>query len=235
MKALILAAGKGTRLRPLTEDKPKVLVKVKGRPLIKHIIDDLRSLGVEDITVIMGYLGEKLMDALEDYDDLEFIEQKKQLGTAHAIGKSSFESPFITVNGDVFMHRKNIERAISYFKNEDPEAVIGSFEVESPKEFGVLKVDGNRVTDVLEKPKNPPSNLINTGTYVFTPGIYRYIDKTDVSERGEYEITESLKMMLEDGKDVRHTRFEDYWIDVGKHEDLRKANNLAAADKTEVV
>ncbi len=230
MKALVLAAGKGTRLRPLTENKPKVLVEVNGKSLIEHIIDDLKKLGIEETTVIKGYMGEMLEERLEKYRNINFIEQEEQLGTAHAIGLSSFDSPFLTVNGDVFMHRQNLKNVISAFE-ENVEAVIGSMKVENPEEFGVLEVDGKYVKGIVEKPDSPPSDIINTGTYVFSPVIYDYIEKTGLSERGEYEITDSLEMMLEDQKDVRHANFDKYWVDVGRHEDLRRARNKGAKDK----
>ncbi len=226
MKALILAAGKGTRLRPLTDNRPKVLVEVNGKPLIEHVIDGIRSLGIEEITVIKGYMGSMLEERLSKYEGLTFLEQKEQLGTAHAIGMSSFDSPFLTMSGDVLTHTENIEKVVSRFEKGGWKAVIGSFEVENPEEFGVLEVEGDRVRDIAEKPDNPPSNLINTGTYVFPPEIYDYIDRTGLSERGEYEITDSIEMMLEDGLSVAHAKFDNYWIDVGRHEDLERARNL---------
>ena len=226
MKGLILAAGKGTRLRPLTNNKPKVLVEVKGKPLIEYIIEDMKSIGINEIVVIKGYMGDMLEEHLKKYDGLEFIRQDEQLGTAHAIGKSSFDSPFLAVNGDVFMHKENMERVISTFQESNAETVIGTLEVENPEDFGVLEVENGLVKDIIEKPDSPPSNLINTGTYVFSPEIYSYIEKTGLSERGEYEITESLEMMLKDGKEVRQSTFDKYWIDVGKHEDLERARDL---------
>ncbi|MFP4116499.1 MAG: sugar phosphate nucleotidyltransferase [Candidatus Aenigmatarchaeota archaeon] len=231
MDALVLAAGKGTRLRPLTDQKPKVLVEVKGKSLIEHIIDDLKEIGAKQITVVKGYMGEMLEERLDKYENIDFIQQEKQLGTAHAIGLSSFSSPFLTVNGDVFMHRRNLRNLVSAF-GEDTEAVIGSMRVENPEEFGVLEVKGREVKDIIEKPDEPPSDIINTGTYVFSPEIYKYIKRTEVSERGEYEITDSLRMMLKDGKPVSHAKFSDYWIDVGRHEDLARAKNIETKDKT---
>lgn len=230
MKALILAAGEGTRLRPITENKPKVLVEVKGKPLIEHIIEDLKSLGIDEITVIKGYMGQILQEKLSKYEGLTFLEQEEQLGTAHAVGISSFDSPFLTINGDVFMDRNNIKKVISAFEKDSPGAVIGSLEVENPEEFGVLEVEGDLVKDIVEKPDNPPSKLINTGTYVFSPDIYSYIERTELSERGEYEITDSLQMMLDDGRAVKHRRFNNYWIDVGRHEDLKEARGLDTDD-----
>ncbi len=227
MKALILAAGKGTRLRPLTDDIPKVMVEVDGKPLIEHIIDDILSIGIEQITVVKGYKGEKLEEGLEKYSGIDFEEQEEQLGTAHAIGISSFEEPFLVVNGDVFIHRENLSRAVSFFKGEENvDAVIGSYTVEDPEEFGVLETQNSSVKNILEKPDDPPTNLINTGVYVFSPVVYNIIERTGLSERGEYEITESLKMMIDRGMDVRHVRFDRYWIDVGRHEDLERARNL---------
>ncbi len=230
MKGLILAAGKGSRLRPLTENKPKVLVKVKGRPLIEHIIKDLRSLGIKDISIVKGYMGDVLEDRLKKYRGLEFIEQDQQLGTAHAIGLSSFESPFVAVNGDVFMHRKNIEASVSEFKKDGADVVVGSFRVENPSEFGVLETEGKNVKNLVEKPESPKSNLINTGVYVFSSEIYRYIEKTELSSRGEYEITDSIRLMLEDGKNIKHTEFEEYWIDVGRHSDLERAREIECVE-----
>ncbi|MFP4115980.1 MAG: sugar phosphate nucleotidyltransferase [Candidatus Aenigmatarchaeota archaeon] len=226
MKALIPAAGKGTRLRPLTNQKPKALVEVKGEALIRHLVEELRSLGVEEISVIKGYLGDKLEANLKDFEDLDFLEQEEQLGTAHAVGTSSFKDPFLVVNGDVYIHPENLERVIRSFEENRPEAVIGSKEVESPEEFGVLEVENGVVKGIEEKPDNPPSNLINTGVYLFKPLIYDYIERTGMSERGEYEITDSIQLMIQDGHAVTHTPFKKYWVDVGRREDLERARNV---------
>lgn len=225
MKALIPAAGKGTRLRPLTKHKPKALVEIDGKPLIERLIRELQNTGIRDITVIKGYLGEKLEDALKNFD-LKFLEQEEQLGTAHAVGVSDFDEPFLVVNGDVFIHPENLEKIVKEFEKGEGEAVIGSKRVENPEEFGVLETKNGKVKGIVEKPENPPSNLINTGIYLFSPVIYEYIQQTDLSERGEYEITDSIQLMLEDGCTVKHIPFKSYWIDIGRPEDLRKARKL---------
>lgn len=227
MKALILAAGKGTRLRPLTNNKPKVMVGVGEKTLIEHLIEDVKSLGIKEISIIEGYMSEKLESRLESYDGLKFLEQEEQLGTAHAVDISDFQEPFLVLNGDVYIHKDNVKRVLDGFRGGRYEALIGTKEVDNPEEFGVLEVENDLVRDILEKPEKPPSNLINTGVYVFTPLIYKYIRRTELSERGEYEITDSIKLMLKGGHSVGHVPFEKYWIDVGRHEDLKKARKLS--------
>lgn len=227
MKALILAAGKGTRLRPLTNNKPKVMVEVGEKTLIEHLIEDVKSLGIKEISIIEGYMSEKLESRLESYNGLKFLEQEEQLGTAHAVDVSDFKEPFLALNGDVYIHKENIKRILDEFGGGSHEALIGTKEVNNPEEFGVLEVENGRVKDIIEKPENPPSNLINTGVYVFTPLIYEYIGRTELSERGEYEITDSIKLMLKDGHPVGHTIFKKYWIDVGRPEDLERARKLS--------
>lgn len=225
MKALIPAAGRGTRLRPLTDETPKPLVNVQGKGLIEYIIEDLRDLGISEISVIKGYMGHKLERELNDREYLSFIQQEEQLGTAHAVGLSSFDRSFMVINGDIFVHRENLERIVRTF-NRKRKPVIGSKRVENPEEFGVLDVQKERVEGITEKPDNPPTNIINTGIYIFTPEIYEYIERTEMSPRGEYEITDSIQTMMDDDKEFVHTNLPEYWIDVGRQEDLKAARDI---------
>lgn len=225
MKALIPAAGKGTRLRPITENKPKALVDINNKPLIEHLIEELLELEIEGISIVKGYLGDKLRDSLKKYD-VEFIEQEKQLGTAHAVGKSNFDEPFLVVNGDVFVHKKNLEKVIGEFEEGDGKVVMGTKRVKNPEEYGVIEVSGEDVENIIEKPEKPPTKLINTGIYAFSPVIYDYIEKTKLSKRDEYEITDSLKLMLKENIPVKYVTFWEYWIDIGRPEDLERARKL---------
>ncbi|MFB6215855.1 MAG: sugar phosphate nucleotidyltransferase [Candidatus Aenigmatarchaeota archaeon] len=224
---MIPAAGRGTRLGPITDEKPKPLVEIGQRSLIEHLIDDLRVIGIDQIQVVVGYMRDMIEDRLNSYENVSFIEQEKQLGTAHAIGLSSFKEPFMVVNGDVFIHRQNLIKLKDSFEESTAGAVMGSKAVQNPEEFGVLDVDGKEVEGLVEKPEDPQTNLINTGVYAFRPRIYDYIDMTDRSERGEYEITDSLNMMRDGGHRVIHAPMEKYWIDVGRPEDLERARNIS--------
>lgn len=226
MKAVIPAAGKGTRLRPITEDTPKCMVQIGNKSIIKHLIQDLKQLNIEEITVVVGYLKEKVTRHLEDCDEIKFVEQEELLGTAKAVGLTSFKDPFLVVNGDVYLHQKNIEKMLNAYRSNGFDAVIGSKRVENPKEYGVLEVKNERVKNIIEKPDNPPTNLINTGIYIFKPEIYKYIQETKISLREEYEITDSIQALIDNGGKVSHQPLDNYWIDIGRKEDLDRARRL---------
>ena len=199
MKAIILSAGEGTRMRPLTLTKPKTMLPVAGKPIIQYNIEALRDCGVKDILLIVGYKEEIVRNYFKDGSHLgvniSYATQSKLEGTADAIGygKDFIEDSLITLNGDIILDVDILTEIIEDYEKSKPDTLMVLTEVEDPSAFGVVELDGDNIINIVEKPKKEeaPSNLINTGIYIFNKDIFDKIAKTEVSPRGEYEITDS--------------------------------------------
>jgi len=230
MKALVLAAGEGTRMRPLTSNIPKPMVMVAGKPFLFHQIKALASLGIRDFQVLVGWksnrVKEFLLRTFGNGLNIEFLEQKERLGTAHAIGMAEdvMDGPFICVNGDLVIERDDLRAMISLHEIEG-KPVIGAVSVDDPKRFGVIEADGQVMKRIVEKPEHPLSKLVNAGVLVLTPDIFREIKATERSSRGEYEITETLNM-ISTHTDVLVHPMQGSWIDVAHPWDLLEANRV---------
>lgn len=236
MKAVILAAGEGTRMRPLTQNRPKVMLPVANKPILERVVLAVKNAGITDFIFIVGYRSETIRNYFGDGSKwdvhIDYIKQKEQLGTAHAIGlvKDRCNDRFLVLNGDVLVDASYLRKLMK----EREVAVLSAKKVENPQEFGVIEVQGDRVTRVVEKSKSPPSNLANAGIYVFEPEIFDAIDKTPLSPRGEHEITDSLQILIDDGYAVCY-QVIDYWFDIGRPWDLLDANELLLKDiKTDI-
>ncbi|MBE8540551.1 bifunctional sugar-1-phosphate nucleotidylyltransferase/acetyltransferase [Geoglobus acetivorans] len=222
MQAVILAAGEGTRMRPLTYTKPKVMLPVANKPILQHVIENLARAGVDEVVLVVGYredtVREHFGDELEGVR-IKYVRQTKQLGTAHALlsAKHLLDDRFMMLNGDAIVFEDDLKHLVR------EKSAIAVREVSNPQDFGVVDVENNSVKEIIEKPENPPSNLINAGIYVFTREIVNYLEKTPLSVRGEYEITDSITMAIADGFEFKAVRIEG-WIDVGYPWDLLKAN-----------
>lgn len=232
MKAYILAAGEGTRMRPLTANIPKPLLPVAGKPFIVHTIDALKKAGIKEATILIGWRGMRVREFLKDGKDLgikiTYEEQEKRLGTAHAIGlaKKHMKSKFLALNGDIILPPKSLKALMEFSRGKGN--VVGLTSVEDPSNFGVVDLKGDIIQGIEEKPARPKSKLINAGVYVFQPAIFDAISKTKKSPRGEYEITDSLKILMK--KKVYGFPLPGDWIDVGRPWDLLKANGILMKD-----
>lgn len=226
MKAVILVAGKGTRMEPLTYGCPKVMLQVANKPILEHILNSAIEAGIEGFVFITGYLEEQIKDYFGDGSkwgvSIEYVQQKEQLGTANAIGcaKGYVDGAFLVLNGDMLIGQEDLKSLVS----RKEEAVICVKEVENPSDFGVLETENNRVVRIIEKPKNPPTNLANAGIYLFRESIFDFIDRTQASVRHEFEITDSIQMLIDSGAAVGYSLLEGRWIDIGYPWDLLKAN-----------
>ena len=218
MKCIVLAAGKGTRMLPLTADRPKHMIPVNGRPFVDYIIESLRGAGLTEIAFIVNYKKEVLEAHLnENYPDVITIDQEKPLGTGHAVlcaQKFVEKEEFIVVMGDNLYSARDVRNVAESIRN-----VVAGLEVDDPTKYGVLVSDGPYVTSIVEKPKDPPSSLINTGLYRFTPEIFELLADLKPSQRGEYEITDALNILAHQKKLLLY-ELKDYWLDFGKPEDL---------------
>ncbi len=226
MKAVVLVAGKGTRMEPLTSSCSKVMLQVANKPILEHILNSAIEAGIEGFVFITGYLEEQIKEYFGDGSkwgvSIEYVQQKEQLGTANAIGyaKGYVDGAFLVLNGDMLIGQEDLKALIS----RTEEAVICVKEVENPSDFGVLETDDGRVVRIIEKPKNPPTNLANAGIYLFRQSIFDFIDRTRASVRNEFEITGSIQMLIDSGAAVGYSPLEGRWIDIGYPWDLLKAN-----------
>jgi glucose-1-phosphate thymidylyltransferase len=235
MKAVIPAAGIGTRLRPHTLNKPKALLPVAGRPILAHIVDDLAAAGIEQFVLIIGYHGKTVRDwfaAARPELDITYVEQERRLGLGHAVWtahETVGDEPFFCILGDTIL-KADYGALLS-----SPESIIGVRAVDDPRRFGVVVMDGDRVTGFVEKPEVPPSNLAIVGAYLFREGgalfeALRRIIRADRRTRGEYQLTDGLQLMLEEGHVFRTLAVGD-WYDCGRRDTWLDTNRvLLAAD-----
>lgn len=222
MQTVILAAGQGTRLRPLSESVPKPMLPVAGRPIAAHVADAAVAGGADELIFVTGYMGEVVEEYFgETYQGVpvSYATQEEQLGTAHAVraAREHVSEEFAVLNGDNLYDPESI---IELFANGP---AIGVFEVENPSNYGVLSTEGGRVTDIIEKPAEPPTNLANAGVYLFPAEARKFLD-VPKSERGEHELTDVLARVIED-YDVTPVEL-DRWMDVGRPWELLEANEL---------
>lgn len=226
MKAVVLVAGKGTRMEPLTSNCPKVMLQVANKPILEHILNSAIEAGIDGFVFITGYLEEQIREYFGDGSswgvNIEYVQQKEQLGTANAIGcaKGHVDGAFLVLNGDMLIGQEDLKTLLS----RTEEAVICVKEVENPSDFGVLETENNRVVRIIEKPKNPPTNLANAGIYLFRESIFDFIDKTEASVRNEFEVTDSIQMLIDSGAAVGYNSLDGRWIDIGYPWDLLRAN-----------
>lgn len=243
MQAVILTAGEGTRMRPLTLTRPKTMLPVGGKPILQYNVEALRDAGITEILLIVGYHEEMVKEHFENGAKLgvqiNYITQKERLGTAHAIGhcQEFIKEDFVVLNGDIILDPELLRELIENYQASSPDTMMVLTEVEDPSPFGVVEIKNGQITNIVEKP-NPgeaPSNLINTGIYVFNQDILSKIEKTELSPRGEYEITDSLQMQIDEGKSIKGFITHKKWIDVGRPWELLEINEEFLANMGEKI
>lgn len=236
MKAVILAAGQGTRLRPVTLTMPKPLVPVANKPLIGFAIDVLRNAGLHEIGIVVNDLDSPIVSQLGDGKDfgvqLDYIVQTEQKGLAHAIGLTRDfvgDEPFCVLLGDNIFQDK-MEHLLRGFPASTAELAIALIEVPDPQRFGVAEVIDGKIARVIEKPKEPPSNLAISGAYLFRRSIFDAIDHIKPSWRNELEITDAIQYVISSGAEVHPYTLQGWWIDAGKPDAIIHANQLVLGD-----
>lgn len=233
MKAFILAAGESTRLRPLTAYTPKPLLKVAGKPFLQHTIDALKGAGIKDIIILVGWRNERLREYFGDGKRfgvrITYEEQVERLGTAHAVSfaKSFVDDEFLCLNGDIVVGTSLLRKLLEFY-DDSKENVMTLVEVENPERYGVVEVENGIVMDIKEKPTVQENKLINAGIYIFNSKIFDAINRTEKSARGEYEITDSLRLLIKEG--VRAFITDEFWADIGFPWDLLRANEIFLRD-----
>lgn len=233
MKAVILCAGKGTRLYPVTLTMPKPLVPVANKALLRYAIETLTDMGATEIGLVVDSLDSPIRERLGDGLDtvgipLTYIAQHDPKGLAHAVKLSEpfvDGEPFILYLGDnIFQDR--MKALYQEFERTGASAALALTEVPNPSGFGVVELDGDKIIRLVEKPKDPPTNLAVAGVYVFQPDIFEAIEHIKPSWRNELEITDAIQYLLDQGKTVIPYIVEGWWIDAGRPDAIMLANQL---------
>ncbi|SEO22353.1 bifunctional UDP-N-acetylglucosamine pyrophosphorylase / Glucosamine-1-phosphate N-acetyltransferase [Halogranum amylolyticum] len=221
MQTVVLAAGEGTRMRPLTARRPKPMLPVADRPLVGHTVAAAVEAGATSVVLVVGYGADDVRTHFGDGVDgvdVTYAVQSEQRGTADAVRTAAAhleDGPFAVLNGDALYDVHSLTALY------DTDAAVGSYRVDDPTNYGVLTTDGQTVTGVVEKPADPPSDLVNTGAYVFPTEAQSWLDVGE-SERGELELTDVLEHACRE-YDVQLVPF-DRWLDVGRPWELLEAN-----------
>jgi len=232
MRGLILSGGKGTRLRPLTFTQAKQLVPVANKPVLFYGIEALKEAGIENIGIIVGDTKEEIQRAVGDGSrwqvNISYIEQEDPLGLAHAVKISEDflgKDPFVMYLGDNIL-KSGIKSLVEEFQEKKPNSLILLTEVPNPQMFGVAELEGGRVVRLVEKPKEPVSNLALVGVYMFDFHIFEAVKAIKPSWRNELEITDAIQYLVENGYEVQPHLVTGWWKDTGKIEDILEANRL---------
>jgi glucose-1-phosphate thymidylyltransferase long form len=240
LKGVILAAGNGKRLQPLTKTKPKPLVSVGGRTLLQHNIDKMVEAGIDNIIIVIPKdTTLQLSDFLKGHYpniSLQFVEQEQALGTAHAVSVVKSEVgdfDFLMVYGDN-VTGYDYSKLINRHKSNVASATMALMHADEPKKHGVVETNGERITDIVEKPENPKSDLAFAGMCVLTPHIFEAIKHTKQSPRGEYYLTDSLQLLIEWGHKIGYAILDTWRLNVNDHKDLLKANQMLLSEESSV-
>lgn len=234
IKAVILAAGEGQRLLPITSTRPKHLIPLAGKPLIQYTIESLQKIGIKYVLIIVGYLKEKIQEFLGNGEQfgihIEYAIQSEYLGTAHATGLAeSFVSNdnFLLMYGDLLVDDSIFPMIKSKFDEYPLNGIICLFEVKDPEKFGIIQLDSEgNVKKIIEKPKDAKyGNLANAGIFIFNKKIFDAIKKTPKSVRNEYELTDSMQIMTNEGNKIKGVNITNkFWSDIGHPWQLLDAN-----------
>jgi len=230
MKAVILAAGKGTRMQGLSGSRPKPMVPVLGRPLLDWVLDRISTAGIREFIVVIGHLGSMIEQHLSDDSSpdrqISFLRQTNPNGTGgavqlcrEAVGNSSFLLSF----GDILAPKSHYPRMVQRFRETSPDLLLSVNRVEDPSAGAAVYLDDDdRVTRLVEKPPRGTSSTYwnNGGIFIFTPLVFEYTARLSPSPRGEYELTDAITAMMDDGRDVRAVPIEGTRCDLTKPEDL---------------
>ncbi|MFX1297786.1 MAG: bifunctional sugar-1-phosphate nucleotidylyltransferase/acetyltransferase [Promethearchaeota archaeon] len=228
MKAVILAAGEGKRLRPITSSMPKPMIPLLGKPLLEHTILGLKTIGINHILIIVGYKQEIIREyfkkvAIDLNIKIDYINQEEYLGTAHAAGYAKDfikDEIFLMMYGDIFVDTDIFKAVLQKFKQSQVDGLITVKKVDNPQEYGIIALNSNGLVErIIEKPspEQKAGNLANAGIFIFNQMIFKAIEKTQKSIRNEYEFTDSMKILINElnGKIVGFTLNDNFWNDIG--------------------
>jgi glucose-1-phosphate thymidylyltransferase len=233
LKGLILSGGAGTRLRPITHTSAKQLVPVANKPVLFYGIEALVQAGIEEIGIIIApETGDEIREAVGDGErfdaSITYILQDKPAGLAHAVLTAEDflgDSPFVMYLGDNLL-RDGITDLVGAFRDHRPDALILLTPVPDPWHYGVAELNGGTVVRLVEKPKEPPSDMALVGVYMFTPAILDAARAIEPSGRGELEITDAIQQLIDGGSRVESHTVSGWWKDTGQLADMLEANRL---------
>jgi glucose-1-phosphate thymidylyltransferase len=232
VKALILAGGAGTRLRPITHTSAKQLIPVANKPILFYGLESIRDAGIREVGIVVGHTAEEIEAACSDGSqwglEITYLPQDAPLGLAHAVivaREFLGDDDFVMYLGDNVL-LEGITRFVEEFERHSPNAQIFLAKVREPERFGVAVLEGDRVVKLVEKPKEHISDLALVGVYLFDHTVHQAIDSVEPSWRGELEITDSIQAMIDAGRTVRAEMVTEWWKDTGKLEDLLEANRM---------
>ena len=232
LKGLILSGGKGSRLRPFTYTGAKQLVPIANKPILFYALESLAEAGIRRVGIVVGDTRDEVVAAVGDGArfglDVTYIDQPVPLGIAHAVKISEDflgSDPFVLYLGDNFL-RGGIAPFVEDFRRTGTQCQIMLRQVPNPQEFGVAELVDGRVVRVVEKPKQPPTDLAVVGIYMFDRHVFEAVNSITPSARGELEITDTIQFLIDKGCDVRHRLGGEQWIDTGKMDDILEANRL---------
>ncbi len=234
---MILHGGAGTRLRPLTHTGPKQLIPIANKPMSLYAVEALKEAGITDIGIVLGSLGpEKVREYYGDGSkfgmNVTYIDQGEPRGIAHAVRLTEFfvgDEPFVVFLADNIL-KGGIREMVDDFAKSQASAEIALCHVKNPQRFGVAHIKNGKIVRLVEKPKDPPSDLALIGIYFFRRQVFDAIRRLQPSWRNELEITDAIQSLLDDGLEVRHRLVKGWWKDTGRPEDVLEANQLVLAD-----
>ncbi|MCX8150601.1 MAG: sugar phosphate nucleotidyltransferase [Candidatus Bathyarchaeota archaeon] len=235
MKAVLLAAGEGVRLLPITASRPKHLIQVGGKPILQHCLEALKLCGITEVVVVTYYMSAAIRSYFGDGAKfgfkIKYVEQSAVMGTGNAVGitEPHIKDDFVVVYADLLFGQQALQAVIeTYHKQHKPAAVMAVVPVDKPENYGIIELTKeNHVKRVIEKPncKEAPSNLANAGLYIFSSEIFDVLRKVKKSIRGEYELTDAITLLSEAKKTVLAIKIsKDDWFDIGRPWDLLDAN-----------
>lgn len=233
MKAVILAAGEGTRLNPITINRPKPLIKISGKTILEYTLATLNYSGISEVIIVTNYRQKDIQQYIGDgkkYDlKISYRKQEKMNGTAYAVlaTESMIKENFILIYGDLLFSPEAIKKIVDVFITKKTDGVMAVTPTENPEKYGIVEIDKEqKIKKIIEKPKtNAPSKLANAGLYIFSKEIFDKIKQITASIRGEYELTDAISLFVKEGKNVLAVQInEDDWIDIGRPWNLLEAN-----------
>ncbi len=230
--AVVLAAGEGTRLRPLTRHRPKPMLPAANRPILEHVLDALVEAGMEELVLVVGYRRDRVQEYFGPYYrnvPVTYVRQTKQLGSGHALlqARDAVDGPHVVVNGDRVIEAGPVRDVVEAFESDDAPAALAVLERQHTQQYGAVVLRGHDIAEIVEKPDSDEYRLINAGIYAFEETIFEAIEATDRTD-GELALPDTIADLVDDRR-VRGVRTEGLWVDATYPWDLLEVANEVLA------